>query len=136
MTTDELMFKLQTCHRKWKRDAEEGIHKGLNYLLIREIGNDLVRWTDNNKKSVVLAKRVFAIIEEALENPSQEVLDLIGAGFVEDTQSCLYHRRSDDPNFDPDFFSAYLPPKLLKLWEEIIKGWIGVQTIKEWRALG
>ena len=135
MTPEELMTKLQACHRKWRRDAEQGIHKGLNYLLIRDIGCDLVRWTRNNKKSVALAKKVFAILEEALENPSQEIINLVGAGFVEDTQSYLYHTSTD---FDPDFFSAYMPPKLLKLWEDIIEGWIGdgIRTIKAWKALG
>jgi hypothetical protein len=71
-------------------------------------------------------RRAFFLIEELFLSGSQSTRDLIGIGFIEDLRNISSHRVNGHETLIP-----YLPPTLLRVWNDIARQWIGRSSLAD-----
>jgi len=120
------MNSLTACVPAWK-NRENDIHEDNFYIEIADFGKHIVDFVNNGDGEKFHS--VFEIIESALTLGDEETKNLIGAGLLEAMQN-----HELDP---PDLLDKFFGVETLKVWQDIIEGWIGdgIRSIEKWKRV-
>lgn len=130
----EVLHKLCLPSLSWQKKYAENVYEK-PYINVANLGNEVVYFASNGRK-IKEVEAFFRIVEDILlENQTKQDLEIssfIGAGLFEAMQSSAYSKLKP-----PDLLNKFMGQHSLKLWGDIIEGWIGVgiRTIDQWKRV-